>query len=122
MVNVTSQSQPAYFGVLCPLRFNAGKLEVLLTRRAFFSQDKPFSFPGEWVFPGGGYKQGDRTTANTAIREFREECKYRGALIPKLLRGNTNGIDFYTTWIDHPEKVGVSEEVIDFAWKRPQDW
>lgn len=85
-------------------------------------------YPGEWMFAGGGWEEGDLSLCETAIREFREELGYEGNIIdPRFLRrdaqeayGKTHYVEFYASALDHPCSFRPQEqEIIDHQWIAP---
>ncbi|MHC5058429.1 MAG: NUDIX hydrolase [Planctomycetota bacterium] len=119
--------------LLCPVRVRSDVLEVLMTRRAFWNnqRDRPMRYPGEWVFPGGSREEGDAGLVETAIREFREELHYDGEVTAtRRLRSATQGShgrsyysEFYAAKVDPAFLFSPHEggEVIDVRWFRPAD-
>lgn len=118
---------------LCPIRSIDGGIEVLLTRRAFWNYEKnrPMRYPSEWVFAGGAHEEGDKDLVETAVREFREELRYDGAVNnTKLLRsgyqdshGRRYFVEFYAASIDSDSPFTLTKEgeVIAVQWIRPED-
>ncbi|MHA1690098.1 MAG: NUDIX hydrolase [Candidatus Heimdallarchaeaceae archaeon] len=118
---------------LCPIRTTSSGIEVLLTRRAFWNYEKhrPMRYPGEWVFAGGAYEEGDQNLVETAVREFREELKYRGKVDNiRLLRsgyqdshGKRYFVEFYGASIDPDSSFSLTEkgEVLTVQWITPRD-
>ena len=118
---------------LCPIRSTEQGIEVLLIRRAFWNYEKhrPMRSPGEWVFAGGAYEEGDKDLVETAVREFREELKYGGTVDnTRSLRsgyqdshGKRYFVEFYAASIDSDYSFTLTEEgeVIAVQWKSPVD-
>jgi|SRR3989344_6655488 len=113
---------------LCPIRIRK-ELEVLLTRRAFWNNEKnrPMRYPGEWVFAGGSYENKDNNLIETAIREFREELNYKNNIENvKFLRSGYQRshekkyyVEFYAASIEDSE-FKLTEEIIEFKWISPE--
>lgn len=116
---------------LCPIRSTEEGIEVLLTRRAFWNYEKhrPMRYPGEWVFNGGSYEEGDKSLLDTAIREFREELEYKGPVSNTMLvrsgfqdsHGKRYFVEFYGAKIssEYPFTLTEKGEVIAFQWITP---
>lgn len=66
-------------GAYCANQGVPGDREILITRRAFWNplEERPMSFGGEWVIPGGRKHRKESYLA-AAIRELREEVRYSG--------------------------------------------
>ncbi len=105
-------------------------MEVLLTQRAYWNTQaqRPFLFPGEWVFPGGQCEEGEDLCV-TAQREFREELLYAGEFhdVTYLregsvhLHGTLYAQNFYSARIDSHPTLQIGDEIIRYAWMRPTD-
>lgn len=76
-------------GVLLPLWWREGRVDVVLTARA----DHLRNHPGEICFPGGRREEGDASLAHTALREAEEEIALKGARI----LGRLSSIPLYTS-------------------------
>lgn len=55
--------------VLVPIYYKQGQYHILFTKRT----EKVSTHKGQISFPGGAYQDGDRTLADTALREANEE-------------------------------------------------
>lgn len=115
-------------------RTHHGSREVLLTQRAYWNmrQDRPMTFPGEYVFPGG-HVEGYEAEIETAMREFREELVYGGEMygsiwfytiyqrcLPLNLRYR---VQYFAGFLEpNPEFTLVEGgEVIAYQWLTPKD-
>ncbi|GEM_PF-1795447 len=134
-------------GILCPIRLVDSGIEVLLTRRAFFNKEKerPMRHPGELVFPGGKYENGDgrvstlwdydgpatlKKLQETALREMSEETGYQGPIenVQPLRVGfrRDDGKKFYnrffTAKIDgkFSRSFTPNGEVLSLHWMSPK--
>lgn len=76
-------------GVLVPVEWAAGDLEVILTERAAHLSNHP----GEVSFPGGRPEPADDSIERTALREAEEEVGLRGAGV----LGRLSSIPLYTS-------------------------
>ncbi|MFH1506391.1 MAG: NUDIX hydrolase [archaeon] len=122
-------------GLLCPLRVvDEQELQGYMTRRNYlnhFNGKRPMTYPGEWMFAGGALEEVDDNLLETAVREFREETRYKGPItnIQELRETETRDplrrrfhIEFYTATIDDTfEFVPVEGgEVIAVEWNTPR--
>ena len=92
-------------GILVPLRWLAGDVEVILTERSAHLQ----THPGEISFPGGRPESSDVDIEATALREAREEIGLEHAEV----LGPLSTIPLYTSdYRLHPFVARIASDVV----------
>ena len=117
--------------LLCPIRVKDDEVEVFMVRRYYWDEinNRPMTYPGEWVFSGGKKESRDSSLLETAKREFREELGYEGKIqgnyflrsAEQNVYGIIHSLGFYASKIDDTDDFNPSSEIIDYRWIRPKD-